>query len=291
MPGPTRTRRICWTLNNPTEDQIKRLESLDLVAHRLTYLVFGQEIAPTTQTPHLQGYTEAQTACGFNKWKSILGSMEVHLECLKGTPQQASEYCKKDGKFTEIGQLSQPGKRTDILRIQEMIDTGMTDREIAIRYFSAWSRMRGAITAYRNLISPPSTSPQFPLESFPSTWPRVLATNVTILWGETDIGKTSYAKALLPGALMVSHCDDLRHFKEEEHNGIIFDDMDFTHFPRSAQIHIVDTADDRSIHCRYDVAFIPAGTKKIFTTNNFNGSIFMDDPAIARRIETIHLVK
>lgn len=88
----------------------------------------------------------------------------------------------------------------------------------------------------------------------------------------------------------MSHIDDLLKFDPKKHEGIIFDDMDFKHVPRTAQIHLVDTDFERSIHCRYACARIPAKTKKIFTTNEFNGGIFLiNDPAIARRIKAIEL--
>lgn len=110
-----------------------------------------------------------------------------------------------------------------------------------------------------------------------------------ILIGESNIGKTSFAKALLPNALIVSHMDDLGLYDVTAHSGLLFDDMEFTHIPRSAQIHLVDIDDARSIHIRYQTANIPANTKKIFTTNLED--IFLDDPAINRRIQKHHLIK
>lgn len=48
---------------------------------------------------------------------------------------------------------------------------------------------------------------------------------------------------------------------------------------------MVDFDDERSIHVRYTTAFIPAGTKKIFTTNVQDGHIYMaGDAAIERRV-------
>lgn len=41
----------CFTLNNYTDEEIRRLESLECER-----LVVGKEVAPTTGTPHLQGY-------------------------------------------------------------------------------------------------------------------------------------------------------------------------------------------------------------------------------------------
>jgi len=111
-----------------------------------------------------------------------------------------------------------------------------------------------------------------------------------VLWGDSGAGKTTLARVLLPKALIVSHMDDLCNYTVK-HDGIIFDDMSFTHIPREAQIHLVDNDLPRSIHCRYRTASIPAMTKKIFTTNTEGGHIFiLPDLAIERRIKRIKFI-
>jgi hypothetical protein len=76
-------------------------------------MVFGREIAPTTGTPHLQGYVH------FERTKRLSGVRVLfphgtHLEPRRGTPEQAADYCKKDGDFEERGVLPAQGRRTDI---------------------------------------------------------------------------------------------------------------------------------------------------------------------------------
>lgn len=103
-----------------------------------------------------------------------------------------------------------------------------------------------------------------------------------VLYGESGCGKTNWAKShmALP-SLFVTHMDVLSTFDPTFHKSIIFDDLSFMHMPRESQIHIVDTYDPRAIHCRYKCAHIPAQIPKVFTANN---RIFLDDPAINRRI-------
>ena len=69
------------------------------------------------------------------------------------------------------------------------------------------------------------------------------------------------------GCLFVTHSDDLKAWDPKRYDGIVFDDMSFTHMPLSAQKFLLDWKDDRTIHCRYANAHIPAKTKKIFTCN------------------------
>jgi len=67
------------------------------------YLVYGREKAPGTGTEHLQGYVVFNERKRLSQVKKV--SATAHWEAAKGNPQQASEYCKKDGDFVEEGVL------------------------------------------------------------------------------------------------------------------------------------------------------------------------------------------
>lgn len=114
-----------------------------------------------------------------------------------------------------------------------------------------------------------------------------LHNNLTLLIvGEAGIGKTTWAKKTIPKpCLFVTHIDDLRKFKVGFHVSILFDDVSVTHFPETAQIHLVDWENPRSVHVRYGTARIPAGITKVFTCNTFPVSI--QHPAIARRTQVL----
>lgn len=127
--------------------------------------------------------------------------------------------------------------------------------------------------------------PDYSIDNFSINfeWDR---TKSLVLWGPTNTGKTSLAKALLPRALFITHKDRLKDYDEDEYEGLIFDDMSFKHWPREAQIHIVDFDNDRQIDVKHGMAMIPAKTPRIFTTNMMPAEIMLaDDGAIARRIQ------
>lgn len=88
-----------------------------------------------------------------------------------------------------------------------------------------------------------------------------------LVWGLAGSGKTQWALGHFKTPLLVSHMDKLKMFDKDTHDGIVFDDMSFKHLHTEAVIHLLDTANDREIHARYDIAEIPAGTKKIFCHN------------------------
>jgi len=114
----------CFTLNNWTMEEYKQLKKMEC-----EYIVIGKEIGKKG-TPHLQGYVEFKSNHKFKRLKKI--NRRIRWATRKGTALQASDYCKKDGKFREIGSLSnpEPGKRNDIVKIREMVQNG--DRMVDI---------------------------------------------------------------------------------------------------------------------------------------------------------------
>lgn len=98
--------------------------------------------------------------------------------------------------------------------------------------------------------------------------------------GPTGVGKTSWATRVAPKpCLLVSHIDDLKKLRKD-HKCILFDDMDFRHWPDRAQIHILDWHMPRTINVKHGAVEIPASMPKIFTGNYL---MFADLPEIKRR--------
>lgn len=122
MPPQPQLSAWCFTLNNPQDDAESRLRNFFEV--HCKYGIFGREIAPTTGTPHLQGYFELRRSL---RLRTVATSMAlaVHLEGRRGSRQQAIDYCKKDGNFVEVGNaVSQQGKRTDLDSIRSIAAEG-----------------------------------------------------------------------------------------------------------------------------------------------------------------------
>lgn len=93
-----RGKAWCFTINNPSASSMKDFEPT-----QYEYLVYGREKAPGTGTEHFQGYVVFNDRKRLAQVKAI--SKTAHWEPAKGTPQQASDYCKKDGDFIEEGVL------------------------------------------------------------------------------------------------------------------------------------------------------------------------------------------
>ena len=134
----------CFTLNNYTEDDVTRLRTLPDGTTK--YMVFGRERG-ASGTPHLQGYVVFRTRKTLTDVKRLLGE-RIHLERVKGTPQQASEYCKKDGDYVESGTLPQPGKRTDLESAIERLRDTRSLTTVADEYSSVFVRHYRGLQAY-----------------------------------------------------------------------------------------------------------------------------------------------
>lgn len=112
------------------------------------------------------------------------------------------------------------------------------------------------------------------------------STNLTnVIVGPTGCGKTlTSIRNMTKPILFVSHLDQLRVFSQSTHRSILFDDMNFSHLPETAQIHLCDRGLPRSIHRRYGTTLIPAGVQVTITCNErpFNWS-----PPINRRLNIL----
>lgn len=112
-------RNVCFTINNYDVEDISRLA--DLVETNCKYMIIGFEVGESG-TPHIQGYVEFARQISFNvikkKWLPV-----GHFEARRGTSKQAADYCKKEGNWLHFGELSRPGKRTDLDGVRETAQT------------------------------------------------------------------------------------------------------------------------------------------------------------------------
>jgi hypothetical protein len=126
-----------------TEVNLAEIQDLQLGR----YVVMGQEICPKTGQVHIHGYVETYEPVNMRTIKQWFGGETTHVERTKYV-QKYIQYCKKDGKFVEYGQPSNPGQRNDLNDIQKDVQDGKTAEQIADQNFGQWVRNYRAIDRY-----------------------------------------------------------------------------------------------------------------------------------------------
>lgn len=152
-------KRWCFTLNNPSQGEKDLIKSIFESEH-CKYGIYGNEVGESG-TPHLQGFVIFETNKRLNAVRRLL-STRAHYETAKGNNTQASEYCKKEGDYIEVGTLegNKQGKRSDLVEFKQWIldaESPVTERDVAEQFPSIYIRYRSSAMAMVRLLSnPPS---------------------------------------------------------------------------------------------------------------------------------------
>lgn len=105
-PESSQSQGLHWvaTINNFIDQDLAMF-----IANRdsFTYYVHGAEIG-ASGTRHLQCYLVFKNKKRFNYVKKLFPRAWIQVKSKFSTPQQAADYCKKDGNFIEYGELPQP---------------------------------------------------------------------------------------------------------------------------------------------------------------------------------------
>lgn len=145
-------------------------------------------------TIHYQGYMLGHTGVKkTNKWLGKELGTCIDFNSMNGSIKQNDDYVEKVGAYAnkahthllgpwEYGQRPrvQQGKRTDLMRVCEMIKDGATEEEVAEEHGPTVVKYHSGLGHYRELVTP------VPVER-----PRVI-----VLYGHSNTGKSHYAKTL-----------------------------------------------------------------------------------------------
>lgn len=165
MPLPTQHPAKRWIIvvNNWTQQEYE-----DLIASAgalYSYLIVAKETAPTSGTQHLQCFGILKTKRRLRQVKQLPGLGRAHLEVSRGTPKEASDYCKKpETEYEEFGQLPvSQGKRNEFERFREWLleqDERPSDSEVFIEFPSLYGRYRQNLQHIMDIVIPrPSLVP------------------------------------------------------------------------------------------------------------------------------------
>jgi len=177
------SRGWCFTLNNPSQEDVDSLLNRD--KHKYQYLVYQQEVGAECKTPHLQGLLYFYKKCRLERVKKIVP--RAHLEAMRGTPDQAIAYCKKDDtrapntEPVEIGEAPEMGARSDLKKLMDEVKEGNHDKlALAEKYGPTYLRIYKGVD---HLI-------QMQKESRPPPFVRRQKPPCMVFFGPTGVGKT-----------------------------------------------------------------------------------------------------
>lgn len=171
----SKARSWCFTLNNPS---LK--EGVYQNMPNVAYIIVGDEIGESG-TPHHQGYVYFTNAISFKSVKKLLPE-GCHIEQARGSPEQASIYCKKTKILYEHGNLPKQGKRNDIVIIKELINTDKNMNNI-IDEINSYQALKCAEMIFKYREKKRNWKP-----------------TVSWFWGSSGTGKTKTAFEILPNA-------------------------------------------------------------------------------------------
>lgn len=176
----SRVRNFCFTFNNYTFDSEELLKQW-LIANT-KYAIFGHEIAPTTGTPHLQGYMNVIKQMTI---KALQKKLPIKMAVIisNGTAKQNFDYCTKSdpSNYWEYGDIDTvgQGRRNDLKEPAEKLLNKRPLIEVALEHPEVYIKYHRGLEKLVKLISPPP--------------PEDRDITVSVFWGPGGTGKTRAA--------------------------------------------------------------------------------------------------
>ena len=221
------------------------------------YICYGRERCPTTDREHFQGFAIFRRTCRIPKAKQWIGGGNgTHLECRRGTRDQARDYCRKsDGEFFEWGEFD--GMTKENLFKQPIPYIKENYPEFYCRYHKGLEKL--------NINKG-------------DKWRDI---NVTVLWGPTGSGKTR----------QVMEMDDVYKIDPpykwwdgyEGESILLIDDYKTGALDRG---YLLNLLDGYRLRLETKGSHTWALWNKVYITTNYNPDKWMDD-ATRRRVTSV----
>jgi len=169
----SRARNWTFTIHDYNDTSLNLLKS----DPKLSYVLAGREVCPSTDRKHLQGYAQFKSMISFKQMKEFIPT--AHLEPAIASDVSNYNYCQKEGDlFLEQGTRKKQGKRNDIHSACAMIDEGASMKEVATLNPVVYVKYNRGLEKYKSImIEPRTTQPE-----------------VTVLYGGTGTGKSYTAR-------------------------------------------------------------------------------------------------
>ncbi len=219
MPQDSRANDWCFTLNNPLPKHVDKVWDMDY-----KYLVWQIEVGESG-TPHIQGFVQFHDKQRLTALKKLI-SNKVHWEKRRGTPYEASHYCKKpvdgcecehcDGleRFDHVNEDGNISAQSQVRvhEVAEVIKTQGLEKAIE-RFPDIYMGMSRGMQALETFYCPK----------------RDFQTEVTVLYGISGAGKTRYAMEAFPSpyklACFGQGTDFFGDYRPRQHETVVADEF------------------------------------------------------------------
>lgn len=280
-------RAFVFTLNNYTDEDIEWLKSW-FENGRVRYLVVSKEVAPSSGTPHLQGYVYLKgRGTTWNSMRNnIFGGGRAHIAVAKGNSQQNEQYVKKTREQDEVAneEVFEFGERpktskekgeTEVERYERARELALNDNiedvdaDIYVRNYSTLKRIRDDAKLAKFLED---------VDEMDNEW----------LWGDSGTGKSWTARNRYPDAYL-KMCNKWWQGYAGE-SVVLIEDFDKRH---DVLVHHLKIWSDRyPFICEVKGSGVKIRPRKIIVTSNYSIQQIWSDPAdlepILRRFKQIH---
>lgn len=159
----------------------------------VSYVLGQRELCPDTGRHHIQFCVQLTRSQRLTWLKRIL-DRDAHFETVRGTPQQARDYCSKietrfDGPW-QFGELRETGKRAGLEGAVSAIASGTCVADVAKEFAIVWVKYGRGLVDLRKQLQLDSDRRVFG-DDGPELW---------VFWGPSGTGKSREANKLWPDA-------------------------------------------------------------------------------------------
>lgn len=257
-----RARGWCFTMYGDLDEKENMLKQLEK-----RYVIAGREICPTTGKNHLQGFIYFHQKRTRKNLKETVDA-QAHWEASRGTPQDNARYCKKDGKFWEMGIMPMMGGRSDREAVAERVRDGASLEEVAEENPGLFVLYHRGLTALKSQVMKHRTE----------------GPKVSWLWGLTGVGKTRTAVQTSKSFYMKDGTQWWDGYNQEE--CIIIDDFDGK-WPFRDLLRLLDYPKYQG-QCKG--GYVKINSPKIVITCEYPPSHFWSGNELAQILRRIHEV-
>lgn len=195
----------------------------ETIAPLCSYIILGNEICPTTQRPHFQGFLVWKSLKTWSATGKILPKGVHYNQCFAAAICNV-KYCAKDNNLA-LERGTRPkgqGNRTDFQQVRHLVDGGASMNEI-VSVATSYQSVRSAEIIRRYRVRP-----------------RPIIPDLEVIWlyGSTGVGKTRWCFENYPDLYRLD--DNKWWCGYDDNETILLDDIRHTAFPYILLLKLFD---------------------------------------------------